>query len=64
MTEQQLHELAVAYATTKLKEYQLEQHTKHKQQFYSESDDNEIRYYAKMYKLIIDRFQIEYESIG
>lgn len=64
MTEQQLHELAVAYATIKLKEYQLEQHTKHKQPFYSESDDNEIRYYAKMYKLIIDRFQIEYESIG
>lgn len=62
MTEQQLHELAVAYAQVKLKEYQLEQHTKRKQPFYSESDDNEIRYYAKMYKLMIDRFQIEYES--
>lgn len=64
MTDQQLHDLAVSFATVKLKEYQLEQHTKHKQVYYSESGDAEIRYYAKMYKSIIDRFETEYDSLN
>lgn len=64
MTEQQLHEVAVAYAQVKLKEYQLEQRTKHKTPYYSESDDNEVKYYAKMYKTIIEQFETEYDNIG
>lgn len=64
MTEQQLHEIAVAYAQVKLKEYQLEQHTKHKIPYNSESNDDEVKYYAKMYKTIIDQFETEYNSMG
>lgn len=64
MDKQSIHDLAVAFATVKLKEYQLEQKAKRNQPFFSESDDDEIRYYAKMYKLVIDRFEIEYDEIG
>lgn len=64
MDKKSIHDLAVAFATVKLKEYQLEQHARHNQPFFSESDDDEIRYNAKMYKLIIDQFESELDSIG
>lgn len=64
MNEQQLHEIAVAYAQIKLKEYQLEQHAKHKTSYNSESNDDEVKYYAKMYKTIIEQFETEYDNIG
>lgn len=63
MNEQHIHDLAVAFATVKLKEYQIEQRKKCNCEFFSESDDDEIKYYAKMYKSIIDRFEMEYDSL-
>lgn len=64
MTKQELHDLAVAFAAVKLKEYQLEQRAKCNKPFFSTSDDNEVRYYAKMYKSIIEQFENEYDDIG
>lgn len=64
MTKQELHDLAVAFAAVKLKEYQLEQRAKNNQPFFAASGDDEIRYYAKMYKSIIEGFENEYNDIG
>ncbi len=63
MDEQHIHDLAVAFATVKLKEYQIEQREKCKRKSFTESGDDEIRYFAKMYKSIIEGFEAEYDDI-
>jgi len=56
MTEQQLHDLAVAYAQVKLMQFQSE-HGK-------SGDSEEIYEYAKAYRFALDNFENEFEKIG
>lgn len=63
MTEQQLHELAVAYAQVKLQAYQDE----HKDVIdYNplSCDSDEIHHYAKAYRFALDNFEHEFDKIG
>lgn len=63
MTEQQLHELAVAYAQVKLQAYQDE----HKDVIgYNRlsCDSDEIHHYAKAYRFALDNFEHEFDEIG
>ena len=63
MTEQQLHELAVAYAQVKLQAYQDE----HKDVIdYNplSCDSDEIHHYAKAYRFALDNFEHEFDEIG
>lgn len=55
MTEQQLHELAVAYAQVKLQHYQAE---------YGKScEEDELYQYAKAYKFALVNFEKNYNSV-
>lgn len=63
MTEQQLHELAVAYAQVKLQAYQDE----HKDVIdYNplSCDSDEIHHYAKAYRFALNNFENEFDEIG
>ncbi len=55
MNEQQLHELALAYAQVKLQQYQAE---------YGKScDEKELYEYAKAYKFALVNFESLYDEI-
>ena len=63
MDEKVIQDLAVAFVKIKLQEYQNEQHEKLNTSSYAESNDDEIRYCAKMYKYFIENFELELNSI-
>lgn len=56
MNEKTLHELALAFATVKLQEYQKEHST-------TSSDSKEVDYFLKMYKFALDNLENEYQSL-
>lgn len=63
MNQQQLHEIATAYAQVKLQAYQEE----HKDVIdYSplSCDSDELHYFAKAYRFAVDNFENELDSIG
>ncbi len=56
MNEKTLHELALAFATVKLQEYQKEHST-------TSSDSKEVHYFLKIYKFALDNLENEYQSL-
>ena len=63
MTEQRLHELAVAYAQMKLRAYQENQ--KDTIDYNSLScDSDELYHFAKAYRFALDNFENEFNEIG
>lgn len=63
MNEQQLHEIAVAYAQVKLQAYQ-EQNKDVINYNPTSCDPEELRYFAKAYAYALDNFESELEDIG
>lgn len=63
MTEQQLHDLAVAYAQVKLLNYQ-EELKKHPDYNPFMCDSDEIYEYAKAYHFALDNFENKFDEIG
>lgn len=62
MTEQQLHEVAVAYAQVKLQAYQEQQKDViGYDPFYGDSD--EMKAFARAYKFALENFENELENI-
>ena len=55
MTEQQVHELAVAYAQVKLQHYQ--------DKYGKTCDEDELHEYAKAYKFALVHFEEQYDSL-
>lgn len=63
MTEQRLHELAVAYAQMKLRAYQENQKdTIDYNPLLCDSD--ELYHFAKAYRFALDNFENEFNEIG
>lgn len=56
MNEQQLHDLAVAYAQVKLTHYQ--------QEYGKSCDEEELYYFAKAYKFALDNLEKQYEQLS
>ena len=63
MTEQQLHEIAIAYAQVKLRAYQ-EEHKDDINYDPLSCDSNEMYHFAKAYRFAVDNFENELDSIG
>lgn len=62
MTEQQLHEIAVAYAQVKLQAYQEQQKDVIGYNPFS-GDSDEIKAFARAYKFALNNFEHEFESL-
>ena len=63
MTEQQLHEIAVAYAQVKLQAYQEQQKDVIGYNPFS-GDSKEMYHFAKAYRFALDNFEHELDEVG
>ena len=63
MTEQRLHELAVAYAQMKLRAYQENQKDTIDYNPLS-CDSDELYHFARAYRFALDNFENEFNEIG
>ena len=63
MNEQQLHEIAVAYAQVKLRAYQ-EEHKDVIDYNPLSCDPKEMYHFAKAYRFALDNFEHELDEVG